>query len=100
MRSTLERFGSNIVFSNGLMDPFSPFGVLKYISKTFVALTTKKGSHCLDFNYPSHDDPKWLKLQREKELKMFSRWINNNSFNSPQILFNWFCFGLVFTLLL
>ncbi|XP_056682524.1 uncharacterized protein [Spinacia oleracea] len=102
MRSTLKQFGSNIIFSNGLMDPFSSFGVLEDISKTVVAITTEKGSHCLDFYDPRHDDPKWLNHQRKKEMKIISRWVkeSHSSSNSPLVLFIWFSFSLVFTFLI
>ncbi|KAL2481700.1 alpha/beta-Hydrolases superfamily protein [Abeliophyllum distichum] len=41
----LKRFGSNIVFFNGLRDPWSGGGVLKDISKSIVAIVAKEGAH-------------------------------------------------------
>ncbi|KAH9304736.1 hypothetical protein KI387_009140, partial [Taxus chinensis] len=38
----LKHFGSNIIFSNGLWDPWSGGGVLKNISSSIVALVTEK----------------------------------------------------------
>ncbi|WZZ38817.1 hypothetical protein YC2023_035076 [Brassica napus] len=40
----LRRFGSNIIFSNGLLDPYSVGGILEDISATIVALTTPEGN--------------------------------------------------------
>jgi lysosomal Pro-X carboxypeptidase len=40
----LQKFGSNIIFSNGLSDPYSVGGVLEDISDTLVAITTKNGN--------------------------------------------------------
>ncbi|XVF07596.1 hypothetical protein REPUB_Repub06bG0153000 [Reevesia pubescens] len=39
----LKRFGSNIIFFNGLRDPWSGGGVLKNISKTVVAIVAEQG---------------------------------------------------------
>ncbi|CAH8271917.1 unnamed protein product [Arabidopsis lyrata] len=72
----LQRFGSNIIFSNGLSDPYSVGGVLEDISDTVVAITTKNGSHCQDINLKSKGDPEWLVMQREKEIKVINSWIS------------------------
>ncbi|KAJ8429622.1 hypothetical protein Cgig2_012284 [Carnegiea gigantea] len=62
----LQRFGSNIIFSNGLKDPYSTAGVLEYLSDSIVAVYTKNGSshhhcivgtHCQDLSGPEEDDP-------------------------------------------
>lgn len=72
----LERFGSNIIFSNGLRDPYSSAGVLEDISNTIVAIKTKNGSHCMDI-LPTNasTDPKWLVHQRKEEVKVLKGWI-------------------------
>ncbi|KAF2310037.1 hypothetical protein GH714_006264 [Hevea brasiliensis] len=44
----LQRFASNIIFSNGLRDPLSSGGVLQNISDTLLAVYTVNGSHALD----------------------------------------------------
>ncbi|XP_010535638.1 PREDICTED: lysosomal Pro-X carboxypeptidase [Tarenaya hassleriana] len=72
----LRRFGSNIIFSNGLSDPYSVGGVLEDISDTIVAIKTN-GSHCLDLIFKTKDDPKWLVMQRQKEVKIIDSWISN-----------------------
>ncbi|EOA20471.1 hypothetical protein CARUB_v10000783mg [Capsella rubella] len=71
----LRRFGSNIIFSNGLSDPYSVGGVLEDISDSVVAITTEKGSHCRDINSKKKDDPEWLVMQREKEIKIIDSWL-------------------------
>nr|GME15779.1 lysosomal Pro-X carboxypeptidase-like [Ipomoea batatas] len=40
----LESFGSNIIFFNGLRDPWSAGGVLKTISKSLVTIIAKEGN--------------------------------------------------------
>ncbi|KAL1213377.1 putative serine protease EDA2 [Cardamine amara subsp. amara] len=71
----LRRFGSNIIFSNGLSDPYSVGGVLEDISDTVVAIKTN-GSHCQDIGLKSKEDPEWLVMQREKEIKIIDSWIS------------------------
>ncbi|CAL5352703.1 unnamed protein product [Camellia sinensis] len=62
----LKRFASNIIFSNGLRDPYSSEGVLKDISNSVVAVRTVNGSHCLDILSKSQSDPKWLTKSTER----------------------------------
>ncbi|GLT51281.1 hypothetical protein SLA2020_247010 [Shorea laevis] len=73
----LQRFGSNIIFSNGLRDPYSSGGVLENISKSIVAVKTKNGSHCLDILRASETDPQWLVEQRATEVKIIKQWLAN-----------------------
>ncbi|KAL5800390.1 hypothetical protein ACOSQ4_033274 [Xanthoceras sorbifolium] len=75
IREVLKRFGSNIIFSNGLHDPYSSGGVLENISNSIVALVTRQGSHCLDLMPASKDDPVWLVRQRNEEVEIISNWI-------------------------
>ncbi|CAO2819561.1 unnamed protein product [Amaranthus hypochondriacus] len=75
----LKKFGSNIIFSNGLRDPYSGVGILEDISKTLIALKTNEGTHCMDLNAIHKDDSKWLRRQRQKELRIFKKWIHQYS---------------------
>ncbi|KAJ0238799.1 Serine carboxypeptidase S28 family protein [Hirschfeldia incana] len=72
----LRRFGSNIIFSNGLADPYSVGGVLENVSGSVVAIKTLKGTHCQDLHSRRKDVPKWLVMQREKEIKIIESWIS------------------------
>ncbi|XP_010527988.1 PREDICTED: lysosomal Pro-X carboxypeptidase-like [Tarenaya hassleriana] len=72
---SLRRFGSNIIFSNGLSDPYSVGGVLEDISDTILAVKTN-GSHCMDLVFETKEDPKWLVLQRQKEVEIIDSWIS------------------------
>ncbi|KAF8044226.1 hypothetical protein BT93_A2265 [Corymbia citriodora subsp. variegata] len=76
IRRTLRRFGSNIIFFNGLRDPWSGGGVLKSISKSIVAIVAKKGAHHVDLRFSTSEDPKWLQDVRKKEIKIISGWIS------------------------
>ncbi|RZC70602.1 hypothetical protein C5167_033765 [Papaver somniferum] len=84
IKSVLQVFASNIIYSNGLRDPYSSGGVLENISDNVVAITTDKGSHCLDLLHKSPDDPKWLVEQREAEIEIIKRWIEE--YNALRII--------------
>ncbi|KAH9700218.1 prolylcarboxypeptidase-like protein [Citrus sinensis] len=75
LKLILHRFGSNIIFSNGLRDPYSTGGVLGNISDSVVAISTVNGSHCLDILPESKSDPQWLVMQRKSEIKIIEEWI-------------------------
>ncbi|XP_019052915.1 PREDICTED: lysosomal Pro-X carboxypeptidase-like [Nelumbo nucifera] len=77
IKRVLKRFGSNIIFSNGLRDPYSIAGVLGNLSDSLVALTTKNGAHCLDLLPESREpnDPDWLTAQRSSEARIIAQWI-------------------------
>ncbi|KAK9751078.1 hypothetical protein RND81_02G240100 [Saponaria officinalis] len=77
---------SNIIFSNGLLDPYSGASILEDVSESIIAITTKEGSHCLDLIGEQDDDPKWLKDQRDKELKIIAKWINAKLSSSNRLL--------------
>ncbi|XP_073022443.1 uncharacterized protein [Primulina eburnea] len=75
IKLVLRRFGSNIIFSNGLRDPYSSGGVLEDISESIVAVSTTNGSHCLDLHSWNNTDPDWLVLQRKTEIEIMEGWI-------------------------
>ncbi|THG14588.1 hypothetical protein TEA_001300 [Camellia sinensis var. sinensis] len=66
IKAILQRFASNIIFSNGLRDPYSCAGVLQDISETVVAVYTVN----------DQSDPQWLTDQRNTEVKIIQGWIN------------------------
>ncbi|KAL3628204.1 hypothetical protein CASFOL_027250 [Castilleja foliolosa] len=72
----LKHFGSNIIFSNGLRDPWSGGGVLKNISKSIVAIVAEEGAHHTDLRFSTSEDPKWLEDMREKEVNIISMWLS------------------------
>ncbi|KAK6929127.1 Peptidase S28, partial [Dillenia turbinata] len=71
----LNEYINNIIFSNGLRDPYSSGGVLEDISDSVVAVKTTNGSHCLDILPAKKDDPDWLILQRNIELQIVNGWL-------------------------
>ncbi|KAL3526925.1 hypothetical protein ACH5RR_011581 [Cinchona calisaya] len=77
IKNTLKTFGSNIIFSNGLLDPWSGGSVLEDISETIVTLVTEKGAHHLDLRAATDKDPDWLVEQRESEVKLIKNWLKD-----------------------
>ncbi|XP_059663365.1 uncharacterized protein LOC132309028 [Cornus florida] len=75
IKLVLQRFASNIIFSNGLRDPFSGAGILEDISDTILAIYTAEGSHCLDMVLAQQSDPYWLVNQRQIEIQTIEGWI-------------------------
>jgi len=75
IRRVLKRFASNIIFSNGLQDPYSSGGVTESISESVIALVTNEGSHCQDLRFSSKEDPDWLREQRSKEVEIITKWV-------------------------
>ncbi|XP_021692125.2 uncharacterized protein LOC110673327 [Hevea brasiliensis] len=76
LKKTLKRFGSNIIFSNGLKDPWSSGGVRQNISDSIVATNTANGSHCLDLLAAKPSDPQWLTDYRGKVLDLIKQMID------------------------
>ncbi|KAL1831927.1 hypothetical protein ACET3Z_001578 [Daucus carota] len=76
IKTVLGKFASNIIFSNGLRDPYSAGGVLQDISDSLLAVYTEEGAHTLDISTPSApSDPDWLVFQRKRELEILEGWL-------------------------
>lgn len=66
---------SNIIFSNGLLDPWSGAGVLTNISSTVIAVVIPEGAHHLDLRAANKDDPQSVIDARKFYELTFSKWI-------------------------
>ncbi|KAI4383446.1 hypothetical protein MLD38_009281 [Melastoma candidum] len=75
--ATLKKFGSNIIFANGLLDPWSGGGVLQNISDSVVALITEEGAHHIDLRAATDEDPDWLIEQRQTEVNLIKKWLDD-----------------------
>ncbi|KAF3648650.1 putative lysosomal Pro-X carboxypeptidase-like [Capsicum annuum] len=71
----LYKFASNIIFSNGLRDPYGSGGILQDISHSLPAVYTRNGSHCLDILTAKPSDPEWLNMQRKTEVEIIEGWM-------------------------
>ncbi|KAK2410390.1 lysosomal Pro-X carboxypeptidase [Trifolium repens] len=77
IHAILKNFGSNIIFSNGLLDPWSGGSVLQNISESIVSLVTEEGAHHIDLRASTENDPDWLVEQRATEIKLIQGWISD-----------------------
>ncbi|XP_076002584.1 lysosomal Pro-X carboxypeptidase [Genypterus blacodes] len=66
---------SNIIFSNGGLDPWSAGGVTANITDSLVAIMIPDGAHHLDLRYSHVDDPPSVRAARALEVKYFQEWI-------------------------
>lgn len=75
IKRVLKNFASNIIFFNGLRDPWSGGGVLEDINESVVAIVAKEGAHHVDFRFATKEDPQWLKDIRTKEISIIKMWL-------------------------
>lgn len=66
---------TNIVFSNGQLDPWSVFGVLEDVSDSVVAVIIPDGAHHLDLMYSRPDDSDQLRAARQTIMRHVLQWI-------------------------
>ncbi|KAJ8872771.1 hypothetical protein PR048_026387 [Dryococelus australis] len=66
---------SNIVFTNGLLDPWSGLGVLENVSETAVAFVMPDTPHHLDLRASNPADPASVRQVRQHLRHYMSRWI-------------------------
>ncbi|XP_072040241.1 lysosomal Pro-X carboxypeptidase-like [Amphiura filiformis] len=68
---------SNIIFSNGQLDPWSAGGVLESLSDTLIAIIIPEGAHHLDLRAKNYDDPPSVTKARETEKTIMRQWIKS-----------------------
>lgn len=66
---------SNIVFSNGALDPWSSAGVLESVSPSVQAVLLDLGAHHLDLFFPDDNDPPCAAQARKVEAEAIRKWI-------------------------
>ncbi|XP_013868231.1 lysosomal Pro-X carboxypeptidase [Austrofundulus limnaeus] len=69
---------SNIIFSNGGLDPWSAGGVTENITHSLVSILIPEGAHHLDLRYSNELDPPSVRAARALELKYFQTWIKQH----------------------
>ncbi|PKI38944.1 hypothetical protein CRG98_040652 [Punica granatum] len=72
----LVRFANNIIFSNGMQNPWSRGSVLENVTDSIVAFATEKWAHHTDLRSATKDDPDWLIEQSREEVEIIQGWIN------------------------
>ncbi|XP_036283791.1 lysosomal Pro-X carboxypeptidase [Pipistrellus kuhlii] len=68
---------TNIIFSNGDLDPWSGGGVTRNITDTLVAIIIPEGAHHLDLRANNAFDPMTVLLARSLEVKYMKQWIRD-----------------------
>ena len=66
---------SNIVFSNGLYDPWHGGGILSNLSDTLLAVILPHGAHHLDLMFSNPADPPDAVAARKTEVQEMKRWV-------------------------
>lgn len=69
---------SNIIFSNGGLDPWMSGGVTRTISDSLVAIIIPDGAHHLDLRYNNEYDPATVLKARALEVQYFKQWIKQS----------------------
>jgi dipeptidyl-peptidase-2 len=67
---------SNIIFSNGLLDPWHGGGFLHTHSDTLVAVIIEDGAHHLDLRGSNPQDPQSVTTARKAEVALLKKWLN------------------------
>jgi lysosomal Pro-X carboxypeptidase len=69
--------GSNIVFSNGMLDPWSGGGVLQTIKgeQDMIAVYMSDSAHHLDLRLPNSADPQSVQQGRQTEISYIQDWV-------------------------
>lgn len=70
---------SNIVFCNGLLDPWSGGGVMQDVGQSIKAITIPEGAHHLDLFFADEKDPQSVRQARQLQRAEMHQWIRNKA---------------------
>jgi len=69
--------GSNIIFSNGLLDPWHSSGILESPSENLISIVIPEAGHHLDLRGPNPADPFYVTDARIQEQSIIEGWLND-----------------------
>jgi lysosomal Pro-X carboxypeptidase len=67
--------GTNVVFSNGLLDPWSSAGVLNSTHPSVLIAVIPEGAHHLDLFFSNDLDPESVRQARAMEMAAIRSWL-------------------------
>ena len=67
---------SNIIFSNGTLDPWHAGGVLDQVSDQCISIFIQESAHHLDLRLPNDADPQTLTDARQTETEWIAKFID------------------------
>lgn len=67
---------SNIIFSNGELDPWQAGGITEKINDETIAIYIEHSAHHLDLRLPNEADPQTLTDARQTETEWIAKWID------------------------
>ena len=67
---------TNIVFSNGLLDPWHSGGILNNVSDTVKSYIIPEGAHHLDLLFSMPSDPPLLHFVRREHMRHIRKWLS------------------------
>ncbi|XP_041357305.1 lysosomal Pro-X carboxypeptidase-like [Gigantopelta aegis] len=69
----------NIIFSNGLYDPWSSGGVMQSLTNTMISIQIPYGAHHLDLRFANAHDTSSVRAARTQEKNIIRLWLTGNS---------------------
>jgi lysosomal Pro-X carboxypeptidase len=69
---------SNIIFSNGAYDPWSPGGVHTKLNPSIHPILIPSGAHHIDLMFSDPADPPDVTNVRQTELKIIKGWLGDS----------------------
>ncbi|KAM8953164.1 putative serine protease K12H4.7 [Pelodytes ibericus] len=67
---------SNIIFPNGLIDPWHALGINSNLSSDLIAIQIKDAAHCADMYPEQPEEPHDLPCARRQILQLLTKWLH------------------------